>query len=69
MAEGYLADIKVVHIAGEPTPEGHQYCLICARLLSLSAKAYIPYEDVLEERSTTSRSLARREYVRCTELQ
>jgi hypothetical protein len=69
VASEYVGDIKIIHLATKPETDGYQYCLICAKLLSVGSKTYQEGEEVFEERSTKSKTLARREYIRCSELQ
>lgn len=69
MASDYVGEIKIVHLATKPEPDGQQFCLICAKLLSIGVKTYYEGEEVFEERSTRSKTLAKREYIRCSEIQ
>jgi hypothetical protein len=64
----HVGDINIIHLAGKPTADGDQYCVICGKLLCVSSKTYLEGEDVLEQRRTKSKTLFRKEYIRCTEL-
>jgi hypothetical protein len=64
----FIGVVKIVHLADCPQRNGDQYCVICGHMLCAGSKTYVPGEDVFEERSTHNRSLARKEYIRCTEL-